>query len=76
MSWIDFREKFPDKELKEVLTFEMLTNIATGEKIHHYCVEPVEELHMDDDGVYSDSGGENITHWMPLPARPANLPDS
>ena len=69
--WISFEDKFPSiDEYKEVITFEYLTHVRDRTKIPHTWIEQVQDLHEDDDGVWSDTGGENFTQWMPLPKPP------
>lgn len=52
---------------KQVLTFEFLEDIESHEKIPHVSIELPEDIHVDDEGIWwSDAGGENITHWMPI----------
>lgn len=69
--WISVQDRLPDKNNhKEVLTFEIIINIKTKKKIKCICLEETESIHKDENGIYSDGGGENITHWMPLPQPP------
>lgn len=73
MKWIKCSERMPDPKIYEsVLTFEILTNIETLDKINCINLEDVESLYFDNElkCAYSDGGGENITHWMPLPNAP------
>jgi hypothetical protein len=69
MEWISFHDKFPEKTLREVLIFEILQHVD-GRKIPIVNIEDVSNIHMDEDGIWTDSGGENLTHWMPLPEPP------
>jgi hypothetical protein len=69
--WISVKDRLPDKKKhKEVLTFEYLKHIKSGRKIPFIWIEETKCIHKDESGVYSDAGGENITHWMPLPEKP------
>jgi hypothetical protein len=68
--WISFEDSFPSKKLDSVLTFEMIVHIDTGEKLPMICIEEVTNLYWEDGAFFSDGGGANLTHWMPLPEPP------
>lgn len=71
--WTSVKECMPNpKQFKEVLTFEKLLDVRTFREIFNISIERSDELHKDKDGVWSDTGAENITHWMPLPDAPEN----
>lgn len=77
MNWISVEDRMPSKKNKEVLTFELMpkmnkkTNSFNKKRtIPIICLEEVKSLHKDENGVWSDGGGEHITHWMPLPDAP------
>ena len=71
MNWINFKDKMPPKKLKEVLVFEIMEHMKTHKKIPHISIDCVADIYLHDDGlIYSHSGGQNLTHWMHLPAPP------
>ena len=71
MEWISVKERMPDgRTHKEVLTFEKITPIDSTKQVDCILIESTKSLHKDKNGVYSDGGGEDITHWMPLPGAP------
>ena len=71
MEWVKCSDRMPNSDINEsVLTFEFLINI--NEKKPFICLEDSCSLYYDEEKkvAYSDGGGENITHWMPLPNFP------
>jgi uncharacterized protein DUF551 len=71
MEWISFKKKRPNKKKhQEVITFEYLRDSDTDELIPHISIEQTSSIYYDEDGVCTDAGGNNLTHWMPLPELP------
>jgi len=70
MEWIKFSDTFPPKKLECVLVFEISEHI-NGNMVPIICIESVDEIYMINSHTASSySGGENLTHWMPLPESP------
>jgi len=71
MKWTSFKKKRPNKKKnKEVITFEYLRHIKNGKMIPCACIENTDSIHYRKGFIWTDAGGSNLTHWMPLPEPP------
>lgn len=74
MDWINIRDKKPEIGQK-VLTFFDVTGIEIATYYRPYPHNQVEGLEKMD--CFENRSGwlcDDVTHWMPLPARPESTP--